>query len=186
MGYSGQVAVCPRDVTKGLRGRPSVCAVPYCCYAILRPTWRNIHWNGTWLWIPPPPPPPKYAQRMWCANDPFPRSSLPVPCSHSSFPFLVQCCFTATGTIRLIRDGESRTATSTFTQLLSYVELNVLGCRVDILGTNCDQCVSMVQCCFTSTETIRLIRTGSPGRPPRLSHSSWTRIPSQSRHNILY
>ena len=52
------------------------------------------------------------------------------------------------------------------------VELNVLGCRVDILGTNCDQCISMVQCCFTSTETIRLIRTGGPGRPPRLSHSS--------------
>ena len=30
----------------------------------------------------------------------------------------------------------------------------------------------MVQCCFTSTETVRLIRTKSPGRPPRLSHSS--------------
>ena len=40
------------------------------------------------------------------------------------------------------------------------VELNVVGCPVDILGTNCDQCVSMVQCCFTSTETIRLVRTG--------------------------
>ena len=52
------------------------------------------------------------------------------------------------------------------------VELSVLGCRVDMLGTNCDQCVCMVQCCFTSTETIRLVRTGSPGRPPRLSHSS--------------
>ena len=52
------------------------------------------------------------------------------------------------------------------------VELHVLGCRVDILGTNCDQCVSTVQCCFTSTEAIMLIRTGSPGRPPRLSHSS--------------
>ena len=44
----------------------------------------------------------------------------------------------------------------------------------DILGTNCDQCLSMVQCCFTATETIRLIRTWSPGRTPRLSHSSWT------------
>ena len=49
------------------------------------------------------------------------------------------------------------------------VELNVLGCRVDILGTNCDQCVCMVHCCFTSTETIRFIRTGSPGRTPGLS-----------------
>ena len=35
------------------------------------------------------------------------------------------------------------------------VELHVPG-YVDILGTNCDQCLSMVQCCFTSTETIRL------------------------------
>ena len=53
-------------------------------------------------------------------------------------------------------------------------ELHALGCRVDILGTNCDQCLRMVQCCFTSTETIRLIRTASLGRPPRLLHSSWT------------
>ena len=37
--------------------------------------------------------------------------------------------------------------------------------------------VSNVQCCFTSTETIRLIRDeGSPGRPPRLSHSSGIRV----------
>ena len=56
---------------------------------------------------------------------------------------------------------------------------------VDILGTNCDQCVCMVQCCFTSTETIRLIRTGSPGRPPRLSHSSRTlrRLGEHLTHN---
>ena len=45
---------------------------------------------------------------------------------------------------------------------------------VDILGTNCDQCLSTVRCCFTSTETVRLVRTESPGWPPRLSHSSWT------------
>ena len=55
---------------------------------------------------------------------------------------------------------------------INDVELHVLGSRVDILGTNCDQCVSMVQCCFASTETVRLIRTDSPERPPRLSHSS--------------
>ena len=30
---------------------------------------------------------------------------------------------------------------------------------VDILGTNFDQCLSMVQCCFTSTEAVKLIRT---------------------------
>ena len=56
---------------------------------------------------------------------------------------------------------------------------------VDILGTNCDQCVCMVQCCFTSTETIRLIRTGSPGRPPRLSQSSWTLLRPQRRGCLL-
>ena len=44
----------------------------------------------------------------------------------------------------------------------------------DILGTSWDQCQSMVQYSFTSTETRRLVRTDSPGRPPRLSHSSWT------------
>ena len=45
---------------------------------------------------------------------------------------------------------------------------------VDILGTSGDQCRSMVQYSFTSTETRRFVRTDSPGRPPRLSHSSWT------------
>ena len=50
---------------------------------------------------------------------------------------------------------------------------------VDILGTSCDQCRSMVRYSFTSTETRRLVvRTDSPGRPPRLSHSSWTMIAS--------
>ena len=45
---------------------------------------------------------------------------------------------------------------------------------VDILGTSWDQCRSMVQYSLMSTETIRLVRMDSPGRPPRLSHSSWT------------
>ena len=53
---------------------------------------------------------------------------------------------------------------------------------VDILGTNCDQCLSTVQCCFTSTETVRLVRTESPRRPPQLSHSSWT-LNSWGHHN---
>ena len=33
----------------------------------------------------------------------------------------VQCCFTCTETTGTVRDGEPRTATSTFTQLLSSV-----------------------------------------------------------------
>ena len=44
----------------------------------------------------------------------------------------------------------------------------------DISGTSWDQCVSTIQYYFTSTETRRLVRTDSPGRPPRLSHSYWT------------
>ena len=36
----------------------------------------------------------------------------------------------------------------------------------------------MIQYSFTSTETRRLVRTVSPGRPPRFSHSSWTMIKS--------
>ena len=51
---------------------------------------------------------------------------------------------------------------------------------VDILGTSWDQCWSMVQYSFTSTETRRLVRTDSPGRPPQLSHRSWTMIWSVS------
>ena len=47
------------------------------------------------------------------------------------------------------------------TKFVDDVEPDVLGCQADIFGTNCDQCVCMVQCCFTSTETIRLIRTGA-------------------------
>ena len=56
----------------------------------------------------------------------------------------VQCCFTSTETIRTIRDGEPRTATSTFTQLLSSVPW------------------VQVQCCFMFTETIRTIRDAEP------------------------
>ena len=42
----------------------------------------------------------------------------------------------------------------------------------------------MVQYSFTSTETRRLVRSESPGRPHRLSHSSWTMsfpLPEQAR-----
>ena len=56
---------------------------------------------------------------------------------------------------------------------------------VDILGTSCDQCRSMVQYSFTSTESRRLVRTDSSGRPPRLSHSSWT-MTSSGAHRQRY
>ena len=57
----------------------------------------------------------------------------------------LQCCFTSTETTSRIRDGEPRTATSTVTQPPGR---------------------------FTSTDTVGLLGAGSPGRPPRLSHSS--------------
>ena len=55
----------------------------------------------------------------------------------------------------------------------------------DILGTSCDQCRSMVQYSFTSTETRRLVRTDSPGRPPRLSHSSWTMVVTTQTTHVI-
>ena len=40
--------------------------------------------------------------------------------------------------------------------------------------------------CFTSTETIRTIRDGSPRRPPPLSHSSWTLWPPLPVSGTIY
>ena len=62
---------------------------------------------------------------------------------------------TSTETIRTIRDGEPRTATSTFTQLLS----SAFG-------------LVQVQCCVTSTETIRNIMD----RKPRTATSTFTQL----------
>ena len=57
----------------------------------------------------------------------------------------------------------------------------------DILGTSSDQCRSMVQYSFTSTETRKLVRTDSPGQPPRLSHSSWTmKVWEEGGREIIY
>ena len=67
----------------------------------------------------------------------------------------VQCCFfTSTETVRTIRDGEPRTATSTFTHLLSSGHFKVEGVLLLFLRPERPQ------------------GKGSPGRPPRLWHSS--------------
>ena len=68
----------------------------------------------------------------------------------------VQCCFTPTETVRTIRDGKPRTPISIFTQLLSYERETELSSV--LLYVHRD---------------VGSIRDGSPGRPPRLSHSSW-------------
>ena len=89
-----------------------------------------------------------------------------------------QCRFTSTETVRTIRDEEPRTATSTFTQHLSFVLssrsvlLYVHRDRTDYLGRGaqdghfadfrtahepCGNTVKVqVECCFTSTGTISL------------------------------
>ena len=58
-----------------------------------------------------------------------------------------QYCFTSTETVRTIWDGEPRTATSTFTRLLSS------DTPPDLL--------LLLKCCFTSTETVGLLGTGA-------------------------
>ena len=63
------------------------------------------------------------------------------------------------------------------------VLLNAPLMSTDMLGDKLISVVSMVQCCLTSTETVRLIRTEIPGRPPRLSHSS--RNLAESERSVL-
>ena len=69
-------------------------------------------------------------------------------------------------TIRTIRDGEPRSATSTFTQLLGSVSLF----RVQ------------VQCCFMSTETERTIRDGEP----RTATSTFTQLLRSEERTALF
>ena len=96
-----------------------------------------------------------------------------------------KCCFASTETVRTIRDrspGRSPPRShSSWALKWWWCRASCPRMSVDILGTNCDQCRSMVQCCFTSTETVRLFRTERQGQPPRLSHSSWT-LSSESSH----
>ena len=74
----------------------------------------------------------------------------------------VQCCFTSRETI--IRDGEPRTATSTFTRLLSsevYMHLSIKSNVFSFIYETEPVSLNQVQCCFTSTETtIRTVKDG--------------------------
>ena len=92
----------------------------------------------------------------------------------------------ARGNRRLIRDGEPRTATSTFTHLLG----SVLQCcftatetiQYKLLGTGAQDvhldCHLTLELCSSMllyghrNYTVQTIRDGSPGRPPRLSPNS--------------
>ena len=82
----------------------------------------------------------------------------------------------STKTIRPIRDGGKGGGGGGGRRRDEVVQFSCVALcprmSVDILGTSGDQRRSMVQYSFTSTKTRRLVRTDSPGRPPRLSHSS--------------
>ena len=80
----------------------------------------------------------------------------------------VQCCLTSTETVWTVRDGEPRTSTSTSTQLLSSKAYWMSSSSLLLLRPQ---------------RPYGLLGTGSRGRPPRLSHISWTLwIPDKTFH----
>ena len=64
---------------------------------------------------------PAYATDLWSATATATLTSGGLWQWHVAFFPPFQCCFTSIEAIRLARDGEPRTATSTFTQILSYL-----------------------------------------------------------------
>ena len=114
---------------------------------------------------------------LWRSRSPYQLQQL---LHYPGWLLLLSWCFPSTETIRLIRDLRWPPQLSHSSWALRlwwwWCRASCPWMLADILGTNCDQCWSTVQCCFTSTETVRLIRMKSPGRPPRLSRSSWTLI----------
>ena len=115
----------------------------------------------------------------------------PPRLSHSSWPLtgLVQFYSTSTETARTISDGKPRTATSTFTQLLTsdrpcsmllyvhrdspdYQRREARDGHLDF-HTAPDLWQALFNVTLRPQRQPGLLATGSPGRPPRLSHSSW-------------
>ena len=66
----------------------------------------------------------------------------------------VQCCFTSTETVRTIRDGEPRTSTSTFTQLLNS----------DTTASRASLFFFFKYALRPHMETLRFIKDGESGR----------------------
>ena len=109
---------------------------------------------------------------------------------------LLSWCFRST--IRLISDGEPRTASSTFTQLLSSLIFFSVALRPrkpkGLLGTGrraqdghfdfhtAPELSHLLQCCSTSTEAIRLIRDGEP----RTASSTFTQLLSSVAAPCLF
>ena len=81
--------------------------------------------------------------------------SVPDCGPHRPVRVQVQCGFTATEIVRTTRDGKSRTATSTFTHTHSSWALTLRKFSVTL----------------RPQRPLGLLGTGSPRRPPRLSHT---------------
>ena len=98
-------------------------------------------------------------------SKPFVRVALPASLSARSFPFTPACPGQYTQFLYIIVNRVSqRLVLNIWHSAHPFTAMNRLAGVEQLL----------IQCCFASTETMRLIRDGSPGRPPRLSHSSWT------------
>ena len=106
----------------------------------------------------------------------------------------VRCCFTSTETERTTRDGEPRTFTSTFTQLLSSVSVSshcswtrITSMHAMLTDIASRESSRWFEAGFVAHVYVRafmfgvalrprrlsgLLGTGSPGRPPPLSQRS--------------
>ena len=106
---------------------------------------------------PPPSPPhslPLHTHRL--------RRSGPLSVASSS----LKRCYTSVGTIRIVWDGEPRTTTPTFTQLLTSV-------------------VTFCECLlYVFTETIRIFRDGEPSTPTSTFTQLLSSVGTSSSSNI--
>ena len=108
----------------------------------------------------------------------------------------LQCCFSSTETVQTIEmenPGRPPRLSHSTWALKGFRASSVLlsnsrhwfttsFLQEEGAGMRCSECV----CCFTSRETVQTIETGSPGRPPRLSHSSWVLKSLRSSPVLLY
>ena len=81
----------------------------------------------------------------------------------------VQCSFTSTETVGAVRGGEPRTTTSAFTQLLSSDHISSMLLYVQWHHV----LMFKFHVALRPQKLQELLGMGNPGRPSRLSHSSW-------------
>ena len=128
----------------------------HTAYRLLVPTWGRTDEGVVWLVYSHVAQRMKYDNHTRCALLALACCTCMQSPSLTDWAFhQVQCCFTSTENIR---DGHIDFHTA---PELSWVLTLCKGVQL--------------QRCLKSTETIGLLGTVSPGRPFRLSHSSWAR-----------